>query len=88
MPYIKKDDRNRICTADFYEDEVNTPGELNYLITTFLIDYVKKKGLSYTTINEVVGVLDCAKAEFYRRVAVPYENEKIAENGDVYTCKT
>jgi len=29
-------------------------------------------------------LLSCAAAEFYRRVAVPYENVKIAQNGDVY----
>jgi hypothetical protein len=28
--------------------------------------------------------LETAKFEFYRRLAASYEDEKIAENGDVY----
>jgi len=36
-------------------------------------------------INAIIGALECAKLELYRRVAAPYEDDKIAENGDVYT---
>ena len=32
----------------------------------------------------LIGVLECAKLELYRRVAAPYEDDKIDENGDVY----
>ena len=32
-----------------------------------------------------MGALECAKLELYRRVAAPYEDVKIMENGDVYT---
>jgi len=35
-------------------------------------------------INEVIGVLECAKLELYRRVAAPYEERKRIENGEVY----
>ena len=59
-------------------------GALNYLITLQCKNYIDKNGLSYGTINDVVGALTCAKDEFYRRVAVPYEDEKIKTNGDVY----
>ncbi len=40
--------------------------------------------LRYSKINSLIGVLECAKLELYRRVAAPYENDKIDENGDVY----
>ena len=40
--------------------------------------------VEYARINELIGVLECAKLELYRRIAVPYEDTKIAENGDVY----
>lgn len=59
-------------------------GELNYVITEALIGYLRVKGLRYATLNEIVGVLECAKAEFQRRIVAPYEDMKIAENGDVY----
>jgi len=41
-----------------------------------------KRSLGYA--RNYASVVDCAWAEFYRRVAAPYEDKKIAENGDVY----
>lgn len=32
----------------------------------------------------ILGVLECVKLELYRRVAAPYEDRKIEENGDVF----
>lgn len=77
MPYIKDEDRSRAM------DEPQTAGELNYAVTTLIRDYVGQP-LSYQRINDVLGALEGAKLEFYRRVVVPYENAKMAENGDVY----
>lgn len=82
MPYIKPEDRLHIL-AD--EKQISTAGELNYFISTLINWYLNEKGKSYSTINEVIGVLECAKLELYRRVAAPYEDIKIQENGDVYT---
>jgi len=63
-----------------------TPGELNYVITRMVDQYLEAKGgLRYTNINEVTGVLECAKLELYRRIAAPYEDRKRGESGDVYT---
>lgn len=79
MPYIRTEDRHRVV--------MNGPsnvGELNYAITRLLVEYVEAAGLRYVTINDVLGALEGAKAEFYRRVAAPYEDQKIKENGDVY----
>lgn len=78
MPYIKKSNRNRAALAP------ETPGELNYAITRLLMDYVRYTGLRYSAINDALGALEGAKLEFYRRIAVPYETQKIEENGDVY----
>ena len=59
-------------------------GELNYLITKLGLTYLGKHGKSYNTISDVVKAMECAKLEFYRRVAVPYEEKKIQEYGDVF----
>lgn len=59
-------------------------GELNYNITRLLKEYMDFHGLCYQTINDIVGALEGAKLEFYRRIAVPYETEKIEQNSDVY----
>jgi len=81
MPYIKQDRREQLQDDT---TQAETPGELNYLFSLISQDYVDNKGLSYSTINDIVGALEGAKLEFYRRVAVPYENQKIHDNGDVY----
>lgn len=87
MPYIKKDQRPKI-------DELTMPllahlqslpveeqdGALNYTITKII------KGLystRYFHLNRALGVLSAVTQELYRRVIGPYEDEKIAENGDV-----
>jgi hypothetical protein len=78
MPYIHQEIR---------EDASINPqneGELNFAITSILTYYVGEHGLCYKTINDILGALEGAKLEFYRRIAVPYENAKISENGDVY----
>lgn len=85
MPYITEDRREMLDRSLMTP---NSAGELNYTLTSLLTSYLKKAedlGYSrYTCINEIVGVLECAKLELYRRVAAPYENQKCEENGDVY----
>lgn len=61
-------------------------GELNYQISTLLNNFVAMKGLSYATLNETIGAIECAKLEFYARVARPYEELKAKQNGEIYTC--
>lgn len=78
MPYIKRDER-----TDATRREPQTAGQLNYAITKLCHEYLARRGLAYATLNEVVGALECAKLEMYRRIAGPYEDRKIAENGDV-----
>jgi hypothetical protein len=43
-----------------------------------------RQPLTYQTMNDCLGALEGAKLEFYRRVVVPYEEQKKYENGDVY----
>lgn len=81
MPYISQVARSIL---DSGLDGPASAGELNYAITKLVGGYLSRKGADYQIINDVVGALEGAKLEFYRRVAVPYEDRKIAENGDVY----
>lgn len=82
MPYINDVAREMVEPQSLRAAE--TAGELNYQITRLAWRYVNTHGSCYTTFNEIVGVLDCAKMEFYRRLCAPYENNKQAENGDVF----
>lgn len=63
---------------------INTVGALNFAITQLIRTYLDRVDHNYTNYNAVVGVLECAKLELYRRLISKYEDEKIAENGDVY----
>jgi hypothetical protein len=89
MPYIKKDDRKKF--AQILElvasGTPTTCGELNYLITKICHLYVDANKQCYQTMNDIVGALECAKFEFYRRDIAHYEETKIKENGDIYEGK-
>ena len=50
-------------------------------VDRYLVD---KGGIRYAHLNEAIGALESAKLELYRRLAAPYEDEKIRESGDVY----
>lgn len=80
MPYIIQERRDAILAGAKPRDA----GELNFAISVLVDNYLKDKGIKYEHLNEVIGAMDCAKLELYRRVAAPYEDEKIKQNGDVY----
>lgn len=80
MPYITKDRREAIRLG--YAPQ--NPGELNYILTKAIVQYLQTKGESYQTFNDIVGALENAKLELQRRKIAPYEDKKIEQNGDVY----
>ncbi len=80
MPYIDK--MRRVKLLEFKEPPQNA-GELNFLITNLINNYISFKGEKYQHYNDVIGALEGAKLEIYRRHVAPYEDEKIKENGDV-----
>jgi hypothetical protein len=88
MPYIVQESRSLYdgALAGLAESisDVTPAGELNYVVTRILSDWLQKRGLSYSALADVVAVLETAKLEFYRRIAAPYEDGKAALNGDVY----
>lgn len=80
MPYITKERRSALERTGATPENA---GELNYMICQLIHDYIENKGLEYQTLNDVVGVLDAVKQELYRRLIGPYEDKKIAANGDI-----
>lgn len=84
MPYITQEQRELIEEGALEDTDLNV-GELNYVISSMLSRWLARPGReNYAGINALIGVLECAKLELYRRVAAPYEDEKIELNGDVY----
>lgn len=82
MPYIKEIDKKRLREPGATP---RTAGEMNFLFTVIADTYIQEHGRNYQNMNDVMGALEGAKQEFYRRVAVAYEEMKITENGDVYS---
>lgn len=86
MPYIDEEKRQKYddvidCLIKIASIDIN-PGDLNYIITRILSGVYDIGDPKYNKINTVVGILECAKLEFYRRVAA-YEEQKMDKNGDV-----
>ena len=84
MPYIRDDQRGRFDKLLKCSEDIQNAGEANYVLTKILSLYLKRKGQNYQNINEVIGILECCKLEYYRRCAANYEDSKIQENGDVF----
>ncbi len=95
MPYIKPELRKlvdeplmnlieRVAWSLPLMDDDQKAGTLNYLITKLILALYPKELSRYRHHNEVIGVLESAKQEYYRRLVAPYEDKKIEESGDVY----
>lgn len=89
MPYIKVEDRQKLVPhldlllKVMKEAGFLGAGHMNYAIT-YLLKEMYPESRGYKGINEAMGVLNCVSAEYYRRLAAPFEETKIQENGDVY----
>lgn len=85
MPYVDPEAKDRIVLP-----YVNNVGELTYAIDRLAEDLAWKlceydfANLKYEHLAVVRGALSNAADEFYRRVITPFEDMKIAQNGDVF----
>lgn len=91
MPYVKQADRDALDSAiDNLAEKIagrgvrieDHAGLINYSVTRLILTLIGEA--KYWKIALVCGVLHNIVTEFYRKYAVPYEDKKIAENGDVY----
>jgi|TARA_R110002020_G_scaffold137796_8_gene307407 hypothetical protein len=86
MPYIKPEHRKEVEDAlegvglNFVPKDA---GQLNYVITVLIDNYIRAYGKNYANLNTIIGALECCKQEYYRTIVGPYEDMKIDENGDV-----
>ena len=87
MPYITPEQRKPleplIDQLSALLPDKDFAGTLNYVISRLAGSVLAGK-TNYARLNEVIGTLESAKLELYRRVAAPYEDTKAATNGDVY----
>ena len=82
MPYIPLGERHRFS---YRGEKITKAGELTFALWSVINNYLEAHNLSYQTLCEIEGALQCLSKEVYRRITVPYEDKKIMENGDVFT---
>ena len=88
MPYIEQYRRDgldeKIDSLDTTLSELgDIGGDLNYVI--YRLGLAKYKRFpKYSTVEQFVGTVTCARDEFKRRIYGPHEDEAIAKNGDIF----
>jgi hypothetical protein len=94
MPYLAPSVKDRLDphldaliaeiekTAAEEEGDAAFAGLLNYACTRLAIGAMPER--RYWAMATVVGALHNVADEFYRRVAVPYEEERRTQHGDVF----
>ena len=93
MPYIKQEQRVQVDAQikelagsilnTIGDDNTQRAGVLNYTITKLLSEVYTLNKVRYNDLNEIIGMFECCKQEFYRMCITPYENLKLLENGSV-----
>jgi hypothetical protein len=84
MPYVNSQSRNALQKrAEKLSKDCETGGDLNFVVTVMLHRWLYDHGTRYVELNKLMGVLECAKEEFYAKVVRPYEDQKIKQNGDI-----
>jgi hypothetical protein len=67
------------------EELLGICGDINYTFSRILGGIMGD--VTYPKIATITGVLENIKQEYYRRVASPYEDKKIVQNGDIKEYK-
>lgn len=93
MPYIAKEKRGNFDNGisellhELRADPDGLDGNLNYIITTLVAAAIQPQGAKgcwrYRLVARAIAVFECAKLEFYRRVAAVVETNAINNNGDI-----
>lgn len=93
MPYIKQEQRVQVDAQikelansilnTIGDDKTQRAGVLNYTITKLLSEVYTLDKVRYNDLNEIIGMFECCKLEFYRKQCAPYEDIKLKMNGSV-----
>ena len=88
MPYIKREERDKlVLTLNplMRKMQEADEGHLNYVITKLCLAWLAgQEAQGYKQYNAIIGALESAKLEMYRRAVARYEDMKSMENGEVY----
>ena len=80
MPYLTSDAKTDLAKRG----HPRGAGELNFVLCQVMVEYYNNNGQNYQAHNDILGALEGARLEWFRRVLCPYEDVKRVENGDVF----
>lgn len=84
MPYIKPERRTLFdAHLEACAGQILNEGDFNYCIYKLASLLVERTGESYQNLSMCSSAMEHAKLEWYRKRVAPYEELKIAENGDI-----
>jgi hypothetical protein len=86
MPYIKKSDRekyNDILRALYNLPEIDTKGDLEFLVFSLMVKYMKTREFRYSTLHDCVYACQHCSDEYRRRFLDERENSAMSTNGDI-----
>lgn len=84
MPYIENEARHKFEKAiNEIATFISSKGDLNFAISEIVGQLILKGDVGYTSISNWIDGVHGAERELTRRLLNPYEDLKIAQNGDV-----
>jgi len=84
MPYIRDESRHKFeKSITELATYISSKGDLNYVISEIVGKLILKTNIGYTDISNWIDGVHGAERELTRRLLNPYEDLKIAQNGDV-----
>ena len=82
MPYIPSSRRTEVCPSS-PGCQMQTVGELAYVLMGQCLAYVHQHGLTFCTLPSVMGAIQSVDMGFKRQVVEPYEESAILRNGSL-----
>jgi len=84
MPYIKRERRSLFDShLEACASQILNEGDFNYCIYKMASLLIEGIGGNYQNLSMCSSAMEHAKLEWYRKRVAPYEEKKIAENGDI-----
>lgn len=82
MPYIPVERAQQLAQQHNLSDEALRPGDIAWAVSEDIAAYLERNGVSFETLNAMVGVLDNVKNELQSRLINYYERNKRNNGGD------
>ncbi|RLG10716.1 hypothetical protein DRN73_07155 [Candidatus Pacearchaeota archaeon] len=83
MPYIKQNDRRKFDVVLNRIENIETKGELEYVIYKLMKIYMKNKAFKYSNLHDTVYAAAHCSDEFRRNYLDVRENQAKEINGDI-----